>query len=382
MASSPLPLSEGTPVSASPPQAGHSWYSALYIIIYIASSNLTIVFNKWLIDTAGFAILLTSWHLIFAALVTQILARTTNLVDGRHNLPVNRRFYARTIMPIGIMATGSLICSNLVYLYLNVAFIQMLKAVSPVAMLFVSWMIGIANPTFGSVVNILVIVTGVFLSSLGQVNFSWTGTAFQLSGTMFETFRVVLIELMLKRDGLKMDPMVGLYYYAPTCAAMNFLVALFAEVPRLSWDDFAMVGFPILLLNAAVAFFVNWTSMVLIANTSGLVSSLTGIFKNILLVVSSVLFWNTHLETSQVVGYSLSLSGLAYYSFGYQQLMSAGRTVVIWFSKAAPVLSSELANGRWRWYQRFITMAALVFLVLLGGYYLVWYAAQRNLSLE
>lgn len=35
--------------------------------------------------------------------------------------------YIRTILPIGIVYSLSLICGNLTYLYLSVAFIQMLK---------------------------------------------------------------------------------------------------------------------------------------------------------------------------------------------------------------------------------------------------------------
>ena len=53
------------------------------------------------------AILLTCWHLVFATLATQILARTTSLLDSRHSLPIDRSLYLRTILPIGILYSGS-----------------------------------------------------------------------------------------------------------------------------------------------------------------------------------------------------------------------------------------------------------------------------------
>lgn len=71
--------------------------------------------------------LLTAWHLLFATAMTQIMARTTTLLDGRKNVRMNTRMYIRTILPIGIVYSLSLICGNLTYLYLSVAFIQMLK---------------------------------------------------------------------------------------------------------------------------------------------------------------------------------------------------------------------------------------------------------------
>lgn len=59
--------------------------------------------------------------------MTQILARTTNLLDGRKTVKMTGRVYLRAIVPIGLFFSLSLICGNVTYLYLSVAFIQMLK---------------------------------------------------------------------------------------------------------------------------------------------------------------------------------------------------------------------------------------------------------------
>ena len=59
--------------------------------------------------------------------MTQVLARTTTLLDGRKNVKMTGRVYLRAIVPIGLFFSLSLICGNLTYLYLSVAFIQMLK---------------------------------------------------------------------------------------------------------------------------------------------------------------------------------------------------------------------------------------------------------------
>lgn len=59
--------------------------------------------------------------------MTQILARTTKLLDGRKDVKMTGRVYVRAILPIGMLFSLSLIFGNLTYLYLSVAFIQMLK---------------------------------------------------------------------------------------------------------------------------------------------------------------------------------------------------------------------------------------------------------------
>ena len=59
--------------------------------------------------------------------MTQLLARTTTLLDGRKTVKMTGRIYLRAIVPIGAFFSLSLICGNMTYLYLSVAFIQMLK---------------------------------------------------------------------------------------------------------------------------------------------------------------------------------------------------------------------------------------------------------------
>ncbi|KAG8673881.1 hypothetical protein FPOAC1_007200 [Fusarium poae] len=326
-----LPLSS---TGARQPDQPSSLKVGLYMVAWIVSSNITILFNKWLLDTAGFKypILLVTWHLIFATVVTQILARTTSYLVSRHELPNTWDFFLTTVLPIGIVSSGSLVASNFVYLYLSVAVIQMLKAASPVSVLLVSWLFGVIDPTIGKIVNILAIAISVAVASAGMIEFSLIGFFFQMGGLAFEAVRVVMTQVMLNGEGLKMDAMVGLYYYAPVVAALNLLVACIIEIPYFDMADLHRVGFSILFLNAAVAFTLNFTSMVLISKTSGLVMSLSGIFKNILLVICSALIWHVTITPVQLFGYSLTLCALIYYSLGWEKLLEGYVTSVNWAS--------------------------------------------------
>ncbi|KAK3945087.1 triose-phosphate transporter family-domain-containing protein [Diplogelasinospora grovesii] len=309
--------------------ATRSLHPIFYIGSWIFFSNLTILFNKWLIDTRGFRypVILTCWHLIFATVMTQIMARTTSLLDGRKKVKMTGRLYLRAIVPIGLLYSASLVCSNVVYLYLSVAFIQMLKSAAPVAVLFVGWAWGVENPTLRRLLNIVVIVAGVALASFGEIDFSWAGFLFQLGGIWFEAMRLVLIQILLSEDGQKMDPLVSLYYYAPVCAVMNIIIAIVSEAHKFDLADAAKAGYGLLLLNAMVAFILNVSSVFLIGKTSGLVMTLTGILKNILLVIASVMIWHTAISGLQFFGYSVALAGLVYYSVGWDQIVAISAVV-------------------------------------------------------
>ncbi|KAF4992021.1 hypothetical protein FGRMN_7475 [Fusarium graminum] len=317
------PVSQGTVSRA---------HASAYILTWIFFSNATIIFNKWLIGTAGFRypIILTTWHLVFATVATQLLARTTSLLDSRHNLPLSRRLYIRTILPVGILYSASLVFSNIVYLYLSVPFIQMLKSTGPVFTLIASWVWGVAQPDSKTFGNIMLIVAGVALASFGEIEFSWWGFIFQMCGTIAEAVRVVMIQVMLSAEGLRMDPLVGLYYYAPVCTLLNLVVVFFSEGPRFKWEDAAHAGYGMLFANASLAFILNIISVVLIGKTSGLVMTLSGILKSILLVAVSVVIWSTNISLLQTLGYAIALLGLVLYSVGFEQLLNIWEEAIAW----------------------------------------------------
>ncbi|RAL15843.1 TPT-domain-containing protein [Aspergillus homomorphus CBS 101889] len=294
-------------------------------------SNLTILFNKWLIESTEFRypIILTTWHLVFATLATQLLARTTPLLNSRHSQHMNASTYARQIVPIGLLYSGSLVTSNMTYLYLPVSFIQMLKAGGPIVTLLTSWAWGVARPSLESFVNILVIAVSVGLAVAGEVQFVWTGVLFQLASLVFDANRLVMIQVLLSEDRhqqgpsphpQKMDPLVTLYYSAPVCAATNFLIAACSELPAFEWEVVWRTGVGTLVANAAVGFMLNVSIFVLIGKTSGLTMTLVSVPKNILLIVCSIVIWGSPVTSLQVLGYGIALLGLLYYSLGWRTI--------------------------------------------------------------
>ncbi|KAH8599828.1 triose-phosphate transporter family-domain-containing protein [Bisporella sp. PMI_857] len=281
-----------------------TFHPAVYVVSWIVLSSITILFNKYILSNLEFSFpaILTCWHLLFATVATQVLAKTTTLLDGRKSVKMTGRVYLRAIVPLAYCTVPVSCCSNQVYLYLSVAFIQMLKASAPMAVLVTSWLLGVANPKLKVLLNVSIIVFGVALASYGEIDFVWLGFFFQVGGIVFEAIRLVMIQILLSGDGQNMDPLVSLYYYAPVSAIMNFLFAAFTELPSFQMADIWRVGSFILILNAAVAFMLNVSSVFLIGKTSGLVMTLCGVLKNILLVAASVLIWGTIITWLQFSG--------------------------------------------------------------------------------
>ena len=75
-----------------------------------------------------------------------------------------------------------------------------------------------------------------------------------------------MVQRLLSSAEYKMDPLVSLYYFAPVCAVMNGVTALFLEVPNLTMGHIYNVGVWTLLANAVVAFLLNVSVVFLVRN--------------------------------------------------------------------------------------------------------------------
>jgi drug/metabolite transporter (DMT)-like permease len=306
---SPLP----TPVTSSAPKQPTKFKlsAATIIPVWIVLSSSVIIYNNYVLNDLKFKypVFLVTWHLTFAAIGTRILQRTTSLVDGAKDVPMSKDMFMRSILPIGVLFSASLILSNTAYLYLSVAYIQMLKAFVPVAILLISWTFRIQEPNRKLGLIVLMISLGVAITSHGERHFNMIGFIIQAAAVVFEASRLVMIQVLL--HGLKMDPIVSLHYYAPVCAMINLLVIPFTEgfAPFLAIMEGQISPF-VLISNAMVAFLLNVAAVFLVGVGSGLVLTLAGVFKDILLITGSVLIFGTPITPVQVFGYSIALGGL------------------------------------------------------------------------
>lgn len=303
---SPLP---SPAIAANPPPKKVQLSAATIIPIWIALSSAVIIYNNYLYNTRNFKypVFTVTWHLTFAAIGTRVLQRTTHLLDGVKDVNMNKDMFLKSILPIGLLFSGSLILSNTAYLYLSVSYIQMLKAFTPVAILLISWTFRIQEPNKKLAVIVFMISSGVALASHGELRFNLVGFFIQAAAVAFEASRLVMIQILL--HGMKMDPLVSLHFYAPVCAIINLICLPFTEGLE-PFYELSRIGPLILLTNASVAFFLNVAAVFLVGVGSGLVLTLAGVFKDILLITGSVLIFGSTVTPLQVIGYSIALGGL------------------------------------------------------------------------
>ncbi|KAJ3284807.1 hypothetical protein HK104_009761, partial [Borealophlyctis nickersoniae] len=292
-------------------------HPGVYIAIwFIFSTSLIFTNRAILIDLAfGYPITLTSYHLLLATLATRCLRVSTRLLDGVAQVErkMGWRKWAACVLPIGILFSLSLALSNYAYMYITVAFIQILKSATPVAILLASWAFRTEKPDGKVFLNVFIISLGVAIASYGEIQFVFTGFLLMALAVAFESVRLVMVQRLLKSDDIQMDALVSLYYFAPVCAFFNLITAAMWEFPRLTYEQVANVGVMTFVANGILSFGLNVAAVSVVKQTSTLVLGLAGVVKDIMIVCVAIIAYHTPMTLTQAVGYMIALGGLVYY---------------------------------------------------------------------
>ena len=101
-----------------------------YVGLWISLSAGVILYNKYILTSFGFPfpVTLTMMHMAFCSVLAFVIVRVLKLVKG---VNMTRDVYVQKIVPVGFLFAIVLWLGNSAYVYLSVAFIQMVKALMP-----------------------------------------------------------------------------------------------------------------------------------------------------------------------------------------------------------------------------------------------------------
>lgn len=290
-----------------------------YVSLWIGLSGVVIMYNKYLLAYAGFPypITLTLWHMFFCATLAIGLVKSGKV----QAIGMSPETYCKAIVPIGLCYACSLWVGNAAYLYLSVSFIQMLKALMPVAVFSVGCVFGTNKFNWSTMLNMLLVTFGVAVASYGELNFNIVGVMYQLSGILLESIRLVLVQILLQSRGLKLNPVTTLYYVAPCCFGFLLVPFCFLEYGKIM-NDAALVVSPFhMVANATAAFGLNMAVFLLIGKTSALTMNIGGVVKDWLLIGLSVLLFKSAVSQLNLLGYIIAFGGVCWYNYQKLQAM-------------------------------------------------------------
>ncbi|EFJ49210.1 hypothetical protein VOLCADRAFT_120797 [Volvox carteri f. nagariensis] len=234
--------------------------------------------------------------MVMSGLLSFICCRVLRVVET-HAI-VRLRFWITKILPIGFFMALTLWTGNEVYLYLTVAFIQMLKAFTPVVTMVCLFLARLEDPTRPMIASVLLTATGTAVAAYGEVRMSVVGLLLMFSSETAESIRLVMTQFLL---------MHAIW----TTGSLEIVRA-----------------YPGLFLTAAVmGFAVNTLAYTTIKLASSLTLKVLGTVKNTLLVVCGVVFFAEVVTGVQGIGYLISLTGFAWYNYIKMNQIASGGVV-------------------------------------------------------
>lgn len=297
-----------------------------YVALWIALSATVIMYNKWVLAFSGFPfpVTLTLWHMLFCSVVSFCLVKLGLVapVEG-----MTMEVYKTAILPIGAAFAIVLWLGNAAYLHLTVAFIQMLKALMPMAVFCVGNVFGTETYTTGRAINMAVVTVGVMIATFGEMNFVLLGFVFQLTSIAVEATRLTMVQILLQRKGnLKLNSVTTMYYVSPCCFACLLLPWLFLEYPKLTAPGVTVHFDPIVLLtNAIAAFALNLAVYLLIGKTSALTMNVAGVVKDWILIGLSVWMYQAPVSRVNIGGYLVAFFAVLWYNYSKMQAAMADK---------------------------------------------------------
>ncbi|CAI9775504.1 unnamed protein product [Fraxinus pennsylvanica] len=298
--------------------------SYTYVAIWIFLSFTVIVYNKYILDRKlynwPFPISLTMIHMAFCSSLAIIAVRVFKLVEPA---ALSRRVYLTSVVPIGALYSLSLWLSNSAYIYLSVSFIQMLKALMPVAVYSIGILFKKDSYKSNTMLNMLAISIGVAIAAYGEAQYDSWGVFLQLGAVVFEATRLVMIQILLTSKGINLNPITSLYYVAPSCFVFLSIPWILVEYPILKQKSGFHFDFVIFGTNSICAFALNLAVFLLVGKTSALTMNVAGVVKDWLLIAFS---WSVIKDTVtpvNLIGYGLAFLGVAYYNHLKLQALKA-----------------------------------------------------------
>lgn len=298
--------------------------SYTYVAIWIFLSFTVIVYNKYILDRKmfnwPFPISLTMIHMTFCSSLAFILVRILKLVEP---VSMSREVYLSSVVPIGALYAFSLWLSNSAYIYLSVSFIQMLKALMPVAVYSIGVMFKKESFKGETMANMVSISVGVAIAAYGEAKFDVWGVTLQLGAVAFEATRLVMIQILLTSKGISFNPITSLYYVAPCCLVFLTVPWIIVEYPILRDSSSFHLDWFIFGTNSLCAFALNLAVFLLVGKTSALTMNVAGVVKDWLLIAFS---WSVIKDTVTPInlfGYGLAFLGVAYYNHCKLQALKA-----------------------------------------------------------
>lgn len=284
---------------------------------WIVLSGSVVVLNKYILSSTPFKfiIALAFAHMMVATLLCRIVFLITP--NSRIEIPhgdQSAHMYTRFCVIAALFAT-SLVASNAALARLDVASVQMIKALNPAVIYALGILSKMERPSWSVLGALSVICGGVIYAVQGVLRFQLFGFALQIIAILADGTRYLYLQATLQSSEGGMDPINILHMIAPIAAVFLWAAGSMWEFAQMRLVVYNLLAcLPLVAVSSLLAFTLTMCSYAYIKATSALTMSVSGIVKDVLMIGMLVTYLDAKVSWKQCVGYFIAIGGTAAYT--------------------------------------------------------------------
>eukprot|EP00250_Pteridium_aquilinum_P006551 c16439_g1_i1 orf=323-1321(-) len=308
-------LPHGLPSSGNIKNSGRLFTAGLIGSWYFSNIGVLLL-NKYLLSNYGFKfpIFLTMCHMSACALLSYIAIAWMKMVPLQ---TIRSRVQFFKISALSVVFCASVVSGNISLRFLPVSFNQAVGATTPFFTAVFAYLMTFKREAWLTYATLVPVVAGVVIASGGEPSFHLYGFIMCVAATAARAFKSVLQGILLTSEGEKLNSMNLLLYMAPIAVVVLLPATLLMEpnvlgiAVALARQDSRIVLY--LVVNSAMAYFVNLTNFLVTKHTSALTLQVLGNAKGAVAVVVSILLFRNPVSVTGMLGYSLTVFGVILY---------------------------------------------------------------------
>jgi drug/metabolite transporter (DMT)-like permease len=299
------------------PKMSTSVFTVALIGAWYFSNIGVLLLNKYLLSNYGFKfpIFLTMCHMTACALFSYVAIAWMKVVPMQ---TIRSRTQFLKIVALSIIFCTSVVSGNISLRFLPVSFNQAIGATTPFFTAVFAYVMTFRQEAWMVYATLVPVVTGVVIASGGEPSFHLYGFIMCVLATAARALKSVLQGILLSSEGEKLNSMNLLLYMAPIAVVVLLPATLILEpnvlgitIALARQDSYILL---LLIVNSAMAYFVNLTNFLVTKHTSALTLQVLGNAKGAVAVVVSILLFRNPVSAMGMLGYSLTVFGVVLYS--------------------------------------------------------------------
>jgi len=298
------------------PMAGWFFFSALLSL-----------YNKYIFGSKEMAfpcpLTMTSVHFLMQWIVSYCLTSCFPRVFGGGEVKaMSWRNYLLVSIPCGCVTSFDIGLSNEALVRITITFYTMVKASSPIFVLFFAFIFRIEQITFSLISVIAVITFGEFLTVFGEAEFNAVGFILCLSSSILAGLRWTMVQFFLNRlEPPLVSAISTLRLVSSTMFISLTLIAFIVEEPihtlyhspffasRSDSVETVLIAF----IGAFLAVSMVLCEFCLIMKSNAIVLMIGGIVKELFTITLGVSIFKDTLDTINIIGCLIVFSGVVLY---------------------------------------------------------------------